>query len=152
MTVEEELRQMAVNAYGSVRRFTIAADIPYSTFLTILERGVASASVANIIKVCKCLRISVDALANGVIEPKGEVDTRLSQLSQDEQRLIECYEEMNDAGKNTILNLAVSLSNEDIFQKSTETMSFYDDGDISDEDKYEMLNQLAREEQHVSDL
>lgn len=43
--------------------------MPYSTFATILARGVDNSNVTNIIKICKALGISADDLANGEITP-----------------------------------------------------------------------------------
>ena len=42
----------------------------YTTVFTILNRGVTNASVGNIIKICKLLNLSVDALAEGEIESR----------------------------------------------------------------------------------
>ena len=44
-------------------------DIPYTTLDSILKRGIGNSSVTNIIKICKALGISVDALAEGEIVP-----------------------------------------------------------------------------------
>ena len=68
MTTEEKLRHLILSRYKSIREFTIEADIPYTTMDSILRRGVGNSSVDNIIKVCKTLRISVDALARGEIQ------------------------------------------------------------------------------------
>jgi hypothetical protein len=70
MTIEEELKDYILSRYNSLREFSILADIPNSTVNTILIRGVENAKVGNIIKICKALNISADALADGRIEPK----------------------------------------------------------------------------------
>lgn len=69
MTTEEKLKDYILRRYNSLREFTIAVDMSYSTVDSILKRGVDTASVANIIKICKALGISVDELANGNITP-----------------------------------------------------------------------------------
>ena len=69
MTTEEKLKDYILKRYNSLREFTIAVDMSYSTVDSILKRGVDTASVANIIKICKALGISVDELANGNITP-----------------------------------------------------------------------------------
>ena len=48
--------------------------MPYSTFATILSRGLDSASVNNILKICQGLGISADHLANGQIVPVSKID------------------------------------------------------------------------------
>lgn len=69
MTTEEKLKDLILKRYHSVREFTIQHDIPYTTVHSIFKRGVDNSSVANIIKICKALGISADALADGEIAP-----------------------------------------------------------------------------------
>ena len=69
MTTEEKLKECILQRYHSVREFTIQHDIPYTTMHSIFKRGVDNSSVANIIKICKALGISADALADGEIAP-----------------------------------------------------------------------------------
>lgn len=69
MTVEERLKDLILKRYYSVREFTIAIDMPYSTLDSIFKRGVANSNVTNVVKICKALGISTDALADGEIVP-----------------------------------------------------------------------------------
>ena len=69
MTIEDKLREYILKRYKSLREFTIDIGMSYSTLSSILSRGVDGASVGNIIKICKGLNISVDALADGEIVP-----------------------------------------------------------------------------------
>ena len=70
MTVEKKLQNLILTRYRSIREFTQSIDMPYSTFATILNRGVDNASVTNVIKICKALGISADELANGEVAPR----------------------------------------------------------------------------------
>ena len=67
MSVEQELKQLIISKYGSVRAFTLKIDMPYSTIDTIFKRGVSKAGIDNIFKICVELGISVDQLAEGRI-------------------------------------------------------------------------------------
>lgn len=67
MNVEEKLKDLILSKYKSVREFTIAIDMPYTTIDSIFRRGVGNSSVSNIIKICKALGISADELADGKI-------------------------------------------------------------------------------------
>lgn len=67
MTVEEKLKDLILTKYRSIREFTQIIDMPYSTFSTIISRGIENSSVTNVIKICKSLGISADALAEGRI-------------------------------------------------------------------------------------
>lgn len=69
MTAEDKLKELILKRYHSVREFTIANDIPYTTIHSIFKRGIGNSSVSNIIKICKALGISADALADGEISP-----------------------------------------------------------------------------------
>ena len=72
MTTEEKLKELILKRYHSVREFTITNDIPYTTIHSIFRRGVGNSSVTNIVKICKALNISADALADGEIIPVKE--------------------------------------------------------------------------------
>lgn len=67
MTIEEKLKDLILKRYHSVREFTIQHDIPYTTMDSIFRRGINNSSVSNVIKICKALGISADALADGDI-------------------------------------------------------------------------------------
>jgi DNA-binding Xre family transcriptional regulator len=69
MTVEEELKNMMIEKSGSVNKFAQECDLPQTTIASMLDRGVNKANVNTIIKICKHLGLSVDALANGRIAP-----------------------------------------------------------------------------------
>jgi predicted transcriptional regulator len=69
MTTEDKLKDLILKRYHSVREFTIENDIPYTTIHSIFKRGIGNSSVSNIIKICKALGISADALADGEISP-----------------------------------------------------------------------------------
>ena len=69
MNLEEKLKNLILTRYKSIREFTQIADIPYSTFSTIINRGIENSNVNNVIKICKTLGISADALADGHIAP-----------------------------------------------------------------------------------
>lgn len=69
MTIEQQLKDLILNRYHSIREFTIAIDMPYTTIDSIFRRGIGNSSVTNVIKICKALGISADALADGKIAP-----------------------------------------------------------------------------------
>lgn len=67
MSAEEKLKSLILNRYYSVREFTNEIGIPYTTMHSIFKRGIGNSSVTNVIKICKALGISADALADGEI-------------------------------------------------------------------------------------
>lgn len=69
MTIEEKLKDYILSNYKSIREFVQIADIPYTTMDGILKRGIGNASIGNVLKICKALKISADELGNGKIVP-----------------------------------------------------------------------------------
>lgn len=65
--VEEKLKKLIIERYGSMMAFSKSIGMANSTLATIIERGVNKASVNNIIKICTSLEISADGLAHGKI-------------------------------------------------------------------------------------
>ena len=57
MTREQKLRNLILDKYNSLRQFALEADIPYSTLMTILSRGVGGASFDAVIQICKKLNV-----------------------------------------------------------------------------------------------
>lgn len=70
MTTEEKLKEYILMRYKSIREFTQIADIPYTTMDSIFRRGIANSSINNVMKICKVLNLSVDALADGELKPR----------------------------------------------------------------------------------
>lgn len=57
MTREQKLRNLILDKYDSLRQFSKEADVPYSTLMTLLSRGIAGASFDTVIQICKKLDI-----------------------------------------------------------------------------------------------
>lgn len=60
--LENKLKELIIDKYGSVRQFSLKIDIPYTTVDSILKRGIDNSNVGNVIKMCKALNISIDSL------------------------------------------------------------------------------------------
>ena len=69
MTIEEKVRAYILESYKSLHAFVKRVGLPYSTVDGMLKRGICTATVDNVIKVCKALNISVDDLAEGRLVP-----------------------------------------------------------------------------------
>lgn len=72
MSVEDNLKDLILERYGSMIEFSKKIGMANSTVATILNRGVHKASIANVIKICEELDISADALANDKIIPNSK--------------------------------------------------------------------------------
>lgn len=58
MTREEKLRNLILDKYISLRQFSKEVNIPYSTLMTLLSRGIGGASFDIVILICKKLQIN----------------------------------------------------------------------------------------------
>lgn len=57
MTREQKLRNLILDRYVSLRQFSKEADIPYSSLMTMLSRGIGGASFDMVIRICKVLEL-----------------------------------------------------------------------------------------------
>lgn len=55
MSREQKLRNAILDRFISLRQFAEKADIPYSTVMTILSRGIGGSSFDTVLKICKTL-------------------------------------------------------------------------------------------------
>lgn len=71
MTIENQLRELILLKHGSLREFTFNIGIPYSTLSTILKKGIMTATMSNMVKICNALDIKLDGLVAGrIVENK----------------------------------------------------------------------------------
>ncbi|SHF15456.1 hypothetical protein [Clostridium fallax] len=114
-TIENKLKELILNKYKSLREFTLKIEMPYSTFDTILKRGVRNANIINILKICNELNIDPYKLSNGIIEYndiKNSID-----LSKEERDLLENYNELNNYGKKKVIIYTKDLIEMPKYQK-----------------------------------
>lgn len=57
MNKELYIRNLILDNYPSLRQFALEADIPYSSLMTVLSRGVGGASFNMVMQICQKLRI-----------------------------------------------------------------------------------------------
>ena len=60
--LENKLKELIIEKYGSVRSFSLKIGVPYTTVDSILKRGLDNSNVGNVIKMCKALNLSIDNL------------------------------------------------------------------------------------------
>ena len=57
MNREQYLRNLILDRWPSLRQFAAETDIPYSSLMTLLSRGVGGASFDTVIKLCRALEV-----------------------------------------------------------------------------------------------
>lgn len=86
MKIEDQLKTKILDKYKSVRAFTTAIQIPYSTIDSMLKKGLSGTAVSTVLKVCENLNLDVDALVNGEIKEKSSVADSL--LTEDNDTVL----------------------------------------------------------------
>lgn len=109
MTIEEQLKQKILERYKSIRSFTQAIDIPYTTLDSIFKRGLSNAGVGTVIKIFTSLDLDVESIVSCSLEEKMTeccitVDKRLSdaisQLNEEGcERVVEYAEDLVAGGR-----------------------------------------------------
>lgn len=117
MTIEDQLKNLILSRYRSIREFTIAIDMPYTTIDSIFRRGIGNSSVSTVIKICKALRISADELADGKIVP---ISNRLTTYRENPCEILE-YLEQFKMELSTMENL--TIEGEPVDENTIETIS-----------------------------
>lgn len=69
MSIELQIKDMIIEQYGSVAEFSTVAGIPNSSFSSLVKRGINTANMSTMLKLCDTLHISIDELARGQIVP-----------------------------------------------------------------------------------
>ena len=93
MTIEEQLKKYICARYRSIREFTIAINMPYTTLDSLFRRGINNSSVATVVKICNGLGISLEELVDGKIIPViQKAPTQLGNLREIRDHL-DCFKE-----------------------------------------------------------
>ena len=98
MTKAEILKAEILKQYKSVRQFAIDMEIPYSTLVTELDRGIEGMAYGTVIRICD--KLSLNPVDFSSLE-KGEV------LGEKllENRVMQYYIQLNKRGRKKILEM-----------------------------------------------
>ena len=98
MTKAEILKQEILKQYKSVRQFAFDMEIPYSTLVTALDRGIEGMAYGTVIRMCD--KLSLNPVDFSTLE-KGEV------LGEKilENRVMQYYIRLNKKGRKRILEM-----------------------------------------------
>lgn len=70
MTIEEQFKSLILEKFKSVRAFTRAIEVPYSTIDSMLKKGVSGTGIGTMIKVCNALNVDIESIEAGVLAQK----------------------------------------------------------------------------------
>ena len=110
MTKAEVLKKVILSQYKSVRQFAVEMDIPYSTLVTALERGIEGMAYSTVIRICDALSLNpVD------FSPLEDGDGLSAQITT--KRVMERYDRFNRAGRKKILDIMDDYSQNEMYTK-----------------------------------
>ena len=90
------LKTVILQRYRSVRQFAAVMDIPYSTLVTAMERGIEGMAYSTVIRMCEALELNpVD------FSPLEESDGLSGQIIT--RKVMEKYNKLNRAGRRKVL-------------------------------------------------
>lgn len=98
MTKAEILKQEILRQYRSVRQFAIEMEIPYSTLVTALERGIEGMAYGTVIKMCD--KLSLNPVDFTALESDASLGAQLL-----ENRVMQYYMKLNQTGRDKVLEL-----------------------------------------------
>lgn len=99
MSVEEQLKQLILSNYKSVRAFTLETQLPYSTVDNIFKRGIGGTAVTTVVKICDSLNITVEGITRGHIEPRNSSVLSPSLLTLQQSALLSSFDQLNEEGQ-----------------------------------------------------
>lgn len=92
------LKKEILSQYRSVRQFAIQMDIPYSTLVTALDRGIDGMAYGTVIRMCDKLKL------NPIDFTSLERDVTVGEQLL-ENRVMQYYVKLNGTGREKILGL-----------------------------------------------
>lgn len=100
MTIEEQLKQEILSKYKSIRAFTTAISVPYSTLDSALKRGVENAGIATMLKVFGALDLDIESIQDGTLRHRNSDTKEFSVFA--ERILIQKYRALDTYGQDTV--------------------------------------------------
>lgn len=99
--IENELKKIIINRFGSLQKFCDYVDMPWTTLDGVLKRGVNKTNITSLIKICEGLNIDCESLYYGKIIAKQTI-IQNDQLSELEHIHIQKYRSLSDDGKEVV--------------------------------------------------
>lgn len=96
--VEADLKQLIIDRFGSLSKFSEVIDMPWTTLDGVIKRGVNKANITSLIKICEGLNIDCESLYYGKLLPKQDM-LKEDPLSEKEQMHIKKYRTLSEHGK-----------------------------------------------------
>lgn len=118
VTKGELLKQEILRQYRSVRKFALDINVPYSTLVTALERGIEGMAYGTVIRMCD--KLNLNPVDFTPLENETSLGTQLL-----ENRLMQCYMELNQRGRDTIMELMEDFRHLEKYNRSNGKRNYH---------------------------
>lgn len=98
MTKSKILKKEILSQYRSVRQFAMEMNIPYSTLVTALDRGIEGMAYGTVIRMCD--RLNLNPIDFSSLDRDVPVSEQLL-----ENRVMQYYVRLNEDGREKVLGL-----------------------------------------------
>ena len=98
MTKAEVMKQEILKQYKSIRQFALEMEIPYSTLVTALERGVEGMAYGTVIRMCE--KLNLNPIDFTSLEDAEILGSRII-----ENKVMQYYVQLNRRGRKKILEM-----------------------------------------------
>ena len=98
VTKAEILRRIILTRYKSVRRFAVEMNIPYSTLVTSLERGIDGMAYSTVIRIFEALMLNPVDFSS--LEEGGGLSVQITT-----KRVMEKYNRLNKNGRKRVMDI-----------------------------------------------
>lgn len=104
MEIEDQLKEVILDRYKSLRAFTSAIDIPYSTLDSALKRGgLNKVGVSKAIKIFSALDLDVESIPTGDLKPLDMTRRqKVPPISGEAMTLAKDYDSLDRHGKQVV--------------------------------------------------
>lgn len=116
MNKAEVLKNEILRQYRSLRQFAMEMNIPYSTLVTALERGIEGMAYGTVIRMCD--KLSLNPVDFTSLERDASLGEKLL-----ENRVMQNYIKLNQTGRDKILELMEDFAQIDKYKAKGKKIS-----------------------------
>lgn len=109
VTKAEILKTEILKKYRSVRQFALDMNIPYSTLVTALERGIDGMAYGTVIRICD--KLNLNPVDFSSLEQDADLGAKIL-----ENRVMASYVSLNQKGRDTVLEIMDDMAQLDKYR------------------------------------
>jgi hypothetical protein len=114
MTKAEILKSEILKQYKSVRQFAIEMEIPYSTLVTALDRGIEGMAYGTVIRMCD--RLNLNPVDFSPLNQKSVLGNKIM-----ENKVMQFYVKLNKTGRKKVVEQMEDYAQLDKYKATDES-------------------------------